>query len=59
MTEIVIKSGDAVRVTSQATIMGAPLLLLWINDRPAGHITSEQAAALRKVVKDPAKIAIG
>jgi ABC-type ATPase involved in cell division len=53
-----IKAGDSVRVTSQATIVGPPMLLLWINDRPTGHITSEQASALRQVVKDPGKIAI-
>ncbi len=58
MAQIEIKSGDAVRVTSHATIMGAPFLMLIVNDRPQGYISREQAESLRRVVKDPAKIAI-
>lgn len=54
--QIVINAGDAVRVTAHDTIMGSPLLLLWVNDRPVGHISDVQAAELRKVVKDPSKI---
>ena len=52
-----IKAGDAVRGTGQATIMGADALLLWVNNRPVGHITAEQADALRVAVKDPSCIA--
>jgi len=59
MARIEIKAGDAIRVTGQATIMGDPVLLLWINNRPAGHITSAQAEELRKVVKDPNRIVTG
>lgn len=55
--QVEIKAGDAVRVTGQATIMGADALLLWVNNRPVGHITAEQADALRAVVKDPSCIA--
>lgn len=52
-----IKAGDAVRVTSQTTIAGAPLLLLWVNNRPVGYISADQAAELQRMVKDPTKIA--
>lgn len=55
--QVEIKAGDAVRVTGQATIMGADALLLWINNRPVGHITAEEAERLRAVVKDPSCIA--
>lgn len=55
--QVEIKAGDAVRVTGQATILGADALLLWVNNRPVGHITAEQADALRAVVKDPSCIA--
>ena len=56
--QLEINSGDQVRVTSHASIMGDPLLMLWINDKPRGFVTPEAAKELRKVVKDPKKIAI-
>jgi len=55
--QLEIKAGDAVRVTSAPSITGENLLMLWINDRPRGFVTKEAAEALRKVVKDPSKIA--
>lgn len=54
-----IKAGDAVRVTAHNTITNKPLLMLWLNNRPAGYIDAAQAAELRRVVKDPECIALG
>jgi len=56
--QLEINAGDQVRVTSHSSIMGGPMLMLWINDQPRGFVTPEAAKQLRKVVKDPKKIAI-
>ena len=56
--ELEIKAGDAVRVTSHSSIMRGPMLMLWVNDEPRGFVTPEVAERLRKLVKDPSKIAV-
>lgn len=54
--QVVISEDDAIRVTEAPSITGEPLLMLWVNDRPMGFVSKEEAARLREVVKDPSKI---
>jgi hypothetical protein len=55
--QVELKAGDAVRVTGGATLTDSETLLLWINNRPVGFITTAEAERLRGVVKDPSCIA--